>query len=218
MPPALPAVVGVAADGEHRFSKPARPSIRLLAGLGVEGDAHLGVTVQHLSRIARDPLRQAEVDLSRLAEEVMAELRQAEPAREVEVSIAPGLVAGGDPALLRNLLQNLLGNAWKFTAGRAPARIRFERDPTTEAPAGMAAFAVADNGAGFEPAYASKLFRPFQRLHGADEYEGHGIGLATVRRIVERHGGSIRAEGGVDQGATFRFVLPACPRPADASD
>ena len=171
-----------------------------------------------LSRIARDPLRQAEVDLSRLAEEVVAELRQAEPAREVEVSIAPGLVAGGDPALLRNLLQNLLGNAWKFTTGRAPARIRFERDPATEAPAGMAAFAVADNGAGFEPAYASKLFRPFQRLHGADEYEGHGIGLATVRRIVERHGGSIRAEGGVDQGATFRFVLPARPRPADASD
>ena len=171
-----------------------------------------------LSRIARDPLRQAEVDLSRLAEEVLAELRQAEPAREVEASIAPGLVAGGDPALLRNLLQNLLGNAWKFTAGRRPARIRFERDPDADASDGMAAFVVADNGAGFEAAYASKLFRPFQRLHGADEYEGHGIGLATVRRIVERHGGSIRAEGGVDQGATFRFVLPARPQPADASD
>ena len=163
-----------------------------------------------MSRITRDPLRHAAVDMSALAAEVVAELRQDEPGREVEVEIEPGLLAGGDPALLRNLLQNLLGNAWKFTAGRSPARIRFCRDTEAGAAAdGKAAFLVRDNGAGFEPAYASKLFRPFQRLHGADEYEGHGIGLATVKRIVERHGGSIRAEGCVGEGATFRFTLPA---------
>jgi len=167
-----------------------------------------------MSRITRDPLRHAQVDLSRMAEEVVAELRQGDPAREVEVTIEPGLSAGGDPALLRNLLQNLLGNAWKFTAGRAPARIELADDTgRAEAVAGMAAFVVRDNGAGFDPAYASKLFRPFQRLHGADEYEGHGIGLATVRRIVERHGGSIQAEGRAGQGASFRFILPARAAP-----
>ena len=172
-----------------------------------------------MSRITRDPLRHAEVDLSRVAAEVVGELRQAEPSREVEVAIEPGLTAGGDPALLRNLLQNLLGNAWKFTGGRSTARIEFGRDAEAEPAAGMAAFFVRDNGAGFEPAYASKLFRPFQRLHGADEYEGHGIGLATVKRIVERHGGSIRAEGRAGEGATFRFALPAqADRCVEAAD
>ena len=162
-----------------------------------------------MSRITRDPLRHAQVDLSRVAADVVAELRQAEPSREVEAVIEPGLAAGGDPALLRNLLQNLLGNAWKFTGGRSPARIEFGRDTAAEPAPGMAAFLVRDNGAGFDGAYASKLFRPFQRLHGADEYEGHGIGLATVKRIVERHGGSILAEGQAEEGATFRFTLPA---------
>ncbi|MGJ4802056.1 CHASE domain-containing protein [Luteimonas sp. SDU82] len=165
-----------------------------------------------MSRITREPLRHARVDMSRLATEVMADLRQAEPSRQVEVEIEPGLVAGGDPALLRNLLQNLLGNAWKFSAGRSPARIRLAADAgAADLPEGMAGFVVCDNGAGFDPAYASKLFRPFQRLHGADEYEGHGIGLATVKRIVERHGGSIQAEGRSGEGATFRFTLPAEP-------
>lgn len=159
-----------------------------------------------MSRITRDPLRLDEVDLSRLAGEVVAELRHADPARQVEVAIEPGLRAAGDTALLRNLLQNLLGNAWKFTALREDARITFGRDPG--APAEMAGFVVSDNGTGFDPAYASKLFRPFQRLHGNDEFEGHGIGLATVKRIVERHGGTIRAEGMVGAGATFRFCLP----------
>ena len=163
-----------------------------------------------MSRIGREPLRHAQVDLSRVAADVVAELRQADPARRVEVVIDPGLSAGGDPALLRNLLQNLLGNAWKFTARREDARIELAGDTRRgEAAEGLAAFVVRDNGAGFDPAYASKLFRPFQRLHGADEYEGHGIGLATVRRIVERHGGSIQAEGRAGAGASFRFTLPA---------
>ena len=162
-----------------------------------------------MSRITREPLQHADVDLGRLAADVVAELRQGDPARKVDVAIDPDLHAAGDPALLRNLLQNLLGNAWKFTAGRDDARIDFGRDPGEgdDAP-GMAGFFVRDNGAGFDPAYASKLFRPFQRLHGNDEYEGHGIGLATVKRIVERHGGTIRAEGAVGEGATFRFMLP----------
>ncbi|WP_255515302.1 ATP-binding protein, partial [Luteimonas sp. J16] len=147
-------------------------------------------------------------DLSRLATEVIGELRQAEPGRMVETVVEPGIEACGDPALLRNLLQNLIGNAWKFTAGRPHARIEFGRDPEAQPAPGMVALRVRDNGAGFEPAYASKLFRPFQRLHGSDEFEGHGIGLATVKRIIDRHGGSITAEAAVGQGATFRFVLP----------
>ncbi len=164
-----------------------------------------------MSRIAREPLRHVELDLSRIAAEVVAELAQGDPAREVGVAIDPGLRARGDATLVRNLLQNLLGNAWKFTAGRGDARIEFGRDPDADATADegtLAAFFVRDNGAGFEPAYASKLFRPFQRLHSGEEYEGHGIGLATVKRIVERHGGTIRAEGKVGEGATFRFTLP----------
>ena len=161
-----------------------------------------------MSRITRDPLQQARVDLGRLAGEVLAELRQGEPDRAVEARIEPGLEARGDPALLRNLLQNLLGNAWKFTSGRPDACIELMRDPDAHPEPGMLALLVRDNGAGFEPAYASKLFRPFQRLHGADEYEGHGIGLATVKRIAERHGGSISAQGAVGEGATFRFSLP----------
>ena len=163
-----------------------------------------------MSRIGREPLRHAQVDLSRVAAEVVSELRQGDPARQVEVVVEPGLSAGGEPALLRNLLQNLLGNAWKFTARRPDARIELVGDTRRgDAAEGLAAFVVRDNGAGFDPAYASKLFRPFQRLHGADEYEGHGIGLATVRRIVERHGGSIHAEGRAGEGASFRFTLPA---------
>lgn len=161
-----------------------------------------------MSRITREPLQQAQVDLSRLATEVIGELRQAEPGRMVETVVEPGIEACGDPALLRNLLQNLIGNAWKFTAGRPHARIEFGRDPEAQPAPGMVALRVRDNGAGFEPAYASKLFRPFQRLHGSDEFEGHGIGLATVKRIIDRHGGSITAEAAVGQGATFRFVLP----------
>ncbi|WP_187471228.1 CHASE domain-containing protein [Luteimonas viscosa] len=169
-----------------------------------------------ISRIAREPLRRTDVDLSGLAGECLAELQQSDPSRRVETVVEPGLEAGGDVALLRNLLQNLLGNAWKFTGGTEHARIEFGRAAGDGAMPGMVEFFVRDNGAGFDPAYASKLFRPFQRLHGADEFEGHGIGLATVKRIVERHGGTIRAEGAVGRGATFRFTLPARAEAANA--
>lgn len=153
-----------------------------------------------MSRITRGEFKRSPLDLSRLAGEVVAELRQTDPTREVDVVIAPGLRAEGDAALVRNLLQNLLGNAWKFTASTAGARIEF-----TRADAGH--FEVRDNGAGFNAEYAGKLFRPFQRLHREDEYSGHGVGLASVKRIVERHGGSISAEGTPGQGATIRFTL-----------
>jgi PAS domain S-box-containing protein len=157
-----------------------------------------------MSRVSRSELKHVEVDLSAVAREVGAELRNAEPQRRVAFEIQPGLMVHGDPALLRTLMDNLLGNAWKFTRGRDRARIEVGAGPD-------GALFVRDNGAGFAPEYAAKLFRPFQRLHGEDEYPGHGIGLATVKRIVERHGGSIRAEGEVEQGATFWFSLGEHP-------
>ncbi|MBC7991422.1 MAG: CHASE domain-containing protein [Luteimonas sp.] len=160
-----------------------------------------------MSRLSRVELNLAPLDLSQLAAEVVADLRNVQPTRVVDVAIQPGLRAAGDPSLLRNLLQNLLDNAWKFTAGVAHAQIEFGAGPT--AAAGMATFFVRDNGAGFASEYVHKLFRPFQRLHSQEQFVGHGIGLASVKRVVERHGGSIRAEGRPGEGATFWFTLPA---------
>ena len=154
-----------------------------------------------LSRLSRSALKVETVDLSRVAAEVLEELQVTEPARRVEIDVQPGIDVEGDATLLRNLMQNLLGNAWKFTRDRDPARIEFGTSPTGE-------YYVRDNGAGFSQDYVDKLFRPFQRLHNEEHFAGHGIGLATVRRIVERHGGSIRAEGEVGEGATFYFTLP----------
>lgn len=153
-----------------------------------------------MSRISRGEFKRVPLDLSLMATDVLSELQQTEPGREVAVRIAPELRAEGDPALVRNLLENLLGNAWKFTANTALATIEFGVEPG-------GVFYVADNGAGFNADYAGKLFRPFQRLHRDDEFKGHGVGLASVRRIVERHGGTIDATGRPDGGATFRFTL-----------
>lgn len=154
-----------------------------------------------MARLGRSGIKPAALDLTRMAADIVAELRANEPERQVEVEVQPGLRATGDPSLVRNLLQNLLGNAWKFTRGRDGARIMVGRD------AGGAYF-VRDNGAGFAPEYADKLFRPFQRLHTQEEFAGDGVGLATVRRIIERHGGTIRADGVPGEGATFAFTLP----------
>ena len=136
-------------------------------------------------------------------------MREQDPGRHVDVRIEPGLAAWADPALAHNLLQNLLGNAWKFTRQADAPRISVRRDGH--------AMVVEDNGAGFDPNYANKLFRPFQRLHGQEEFPGHGIGLASVRRILERHGGSIRAEGEPGKGARFIFVFPDPPAEESAS-
>jgi len=157
-----------------------------------------------MSRVSRGELRLERVDLSRLASEVIEELRVGDTRRQVEVVIQPELFVIGDAPLLRNLLGNLLGNAWKFTRDRLDARIEFGAVLDAQ---GLEYF-VRDNGAGFSQAYVDKLFRPFQRLHHNDDFAGHGIGLASVKRIVERHGGTIRAEGEVGKGATFWFTLP----------
>jgi signal transduction histidine kinase len=156
-----------------------------------------------LSRLSRMEMRRDRVDLSDLARRVAEDLRRAQPDRPVDVSITNGIVAQGDGRLLRIVLENLLGNAWKFTRHRPGARIEFGVRQDN----GTREFFVRDNGAGFDMAYAQKLFGAFQRLHSAQEFEGTGIGLATVARVVRRHGGDVRAEGAVDQGATFYFTL-----------
>jgi signal transduction histidine kinase len=157
----------------------------------------------NLSRITRVALRRQPVDLTGLAAGVVEELRRRDPSRRVVVEIAQGLSANGDRQLLGIVLENLLGNAWKFTAKRSEARISFGSD----ASAAGSAFFVRDNGAGFDMAYADKLFSPFQRLHRSSDFEGTGIGLATVQRIVNRHGGRLSASAEVDVGATFCFTL-----------
>ncbi|WP_217913475.1 PAS domain S-box protein [Miltoncostaea marina] len=157
-----------------------------------------------LSRISRTEMRREEVDLGAIAHQVADGLREHDPGRRVEFRVADGLRASGDPRLLRVVLDNLLGNAWKFTRDVPDAVVEFGAcadDGTTR-------FYVRDNGAGFDMAYADKLFGPFQRLHHQDEFEGTGIGLATVHRIVRRHGGEVRAEGRVGRGATMWFTIP----------
>lgn len=156
-----------------------------------------------LSRVSQGELVRQSVDLSALAREVAAELQVGDPGRSVTFRIADGVVASGDAGLLRLVLENLLGNAWKYTGGTEGALIEFG----AEADGGARLFFVRDNGAGFDMKYADRLFGVFQRLHTAAEFEGSGIGLATVQRIIHRHGGRIWAEGGVGSGATFFFTL-----------
>ncbi len=158
-----------------------------------------------LSRVTRAGIRRTDVDLSPLARRVVERLRAAEPGRRVDVAIADRLPAAGDPALLEIVLQNLIGNAWKFTSKRSEARI----DVGAADEGGHLVYFVRDDGAGFDMAHAQKLFGVFQRLHPAREFEGTGIGLATVQRIVRRHGGKVWAEGRVGRGATFYFTLRA---------
>jgi PAS domain S-box-containing protein len=156
-----------------------------------------------LSRVSRAELHRDRIDLSDLARQIAAELQTAEPERRVEFAIADRLTATGDWELVRIVLENLLGNAWKFTSTREQARIEIgssEHDGRTE-------FFVRDDGVGFDNDHAGQLFKPFQRLHRANEFPGTGIGLASVYRIIARHGGQISAEGEIDRGATFTFTL-----------
>ncbi len=156
-----------------------------------------------LARVSRAALQRERVDLSALARAVVAELRQSEPGRVVDVVVQGDLMALGDPTLLRVALENLLGNAWKFTGKRDAAHIVFGAQQQD----GETTYFVRDDGAGYDPTYADKLFGAFQRLHSTEEFPGTGIGLATVQRIVRRHGGRIWAEGQVNLGATFFFTL-----------
>ncbi|MCM2358243.1 MAG: PAS domain S-box protein [Geobacteraceae bacterium] len=162
-------------------------------------------TLLNFSRLAHCEIKPETVDLSAMAREITAALRVAEPQRRVTFAIAEEVTADGDPALLRVVLENLLGNAWKYTGKREEAVIEFG---VTEIDGKPACF-VRDNGAGFDMAYADKLFAPFQRLPGTDEFRGHGIGLATVERIIRHHGGKVWTEGEPGKGAIFRFTLPA---------
>jgi two-component system, sensor histidine kinase and response regulator len=159
--------------------------------------------VLYLSRVSRADLREQEVDLSSLAGLVLSRLKESEPERRVELKIRPGVVVTGDGQLLRIALENLLENAWKFTAKESDSRIEFGMAHASGEPT----YFVRDNGAGFDMIYADRLFGPFQRLHPQNEFPGSGIGLATVQRIIHRHGGRVWAEGLVGQGATFHFTL-----------
>ena len=156
-----------------------------------------------LSRVTQEEMRRDVVDLSALARSAATELQRTQPDRLVEFVIPPGIIAVGDGSLIRVMLENLLGNAWKFTSKQATARIEFG----AKEQAAQAVYFVRDNGAGFDRAYADKLFGAFQRLHTVDEFPGTGIGLPTVQRIVRRHGGTVWAEASPAAGATFYFPV-----------
>ncbi|MGE0157803.1 MAG: MEDS domain-containing protein [Gemmatimonadales bacterium] len=162
-----------------------------------------------VGRVGQKGLVVQNVDLTRLATDVVAELRRNDAGRDVEIHVDQGMRAQGDETLLRATLENLLGNAWKFTGKRDRAHIEMRAGEITD---GYQTFLVADNGAGFDSATsASKMFGLFQRLHRQDEFSGTGVGLATVERVIRRHGGRIWAEGARDQGAKFYFTLPVAP-------
>ena len=162
----------------------------------------------NLSKVTRAPMKLVPVDLSQLAERIAAELQRTQPERQVSFKITPNMKARGDLSLIQAVLENLLNNAWKYSSKRDQAQIDFGSKYEN----GETIYFVQDNGAGFDMAYAGKLFGAFQRLHAMTEFPGTGIGLATVQRIIHRHGGRVSAEGAVDQGATFYFTLPALER------
>jgi PAS domain S-box-containing protein len=156
-----------------------------------------------LSRVSFLELHLADIDVSRVAHEIAGDLAHAHPERRVQFAVADGLKAVGDPGLLRIVLENLIGNAWKYTSKKAAAKIEVGRAVER----GVTSFYVRDDGAGFDMEFAEKLFEPFQRLHNSAEFEGTGIGLATVQRVIDRHRGRVWAEGSVGQGATVFFTL-----------
>jgi len=156
-----------------------------------------------LSRISRSALERKDVDLSKIAREIADSIRESDPSRAVVFTVEDTDVADGDERFLRVALENLLHNAWKFTAGRTPARISFGQENLD----GETVYCLSDNGVGFDMAYANKLFGAFQRLHNETEFPGTGIGLATVRRVISKHGGRIWAAAEPGKGATFRFTL-----------
>lgn len=161
-----------------------------------------------LSRVNSTELVARSCELSTMARTILEQLQAEQPERKVRVSIQEGLVDRGDPRLLRAVLENLLGNAWKFTRGREEAEIEFR---ATQDARGVRTYVVSDNGAGFDMAYREKLFGVFKRLHSQKEFEGTGVGLATVQRIIRRHGGRVWGEGERGQGARFFFTLGESP-------
>jgi light-regulated signal transduction histidine kinase (bacteriophytochrome) len=160
----------------------------------------------HLSQVSTAEMNLQDVDLSAAVTAICDQLRARDPGRRVRVTVEDGVRVTADRPLIRTVLENLLENAWKFTAGRKQATIAFATIAVDDAP--LCCY-VRDNGAGFDPAYADKLFQPFQRLHASSEYPGTGTGLASVQRIIDRHGGRTWAEGAVGRGATIYFTLDA---------
>lgn len=160
-----------------------------------------------LSRISRQTLHREIVDVSALAESIVQDMRQKDPSRSVAVVIQPNMAVHGDRRLVGDLFQNLIGNAWKFTSKTGQPRIEIGQSNG----GALATLYIRDNGAGFDMAYEQKLFKPFQRLHAAADFDGSGVGLATVARIIDRHGGRIWAEGKPNEGAVFYFTLPTAP-------
>lgn len=190
-------------DYAHLLDEEGRTFLHEVRNASVEM-AQLIDDLLELSRVTRREIQREVVNLSELAQTVLAELDTREPGRSVQAKVEAGLFAQGDKRLLGVVLRNLLGNAWKFTSKRDPAKIIFGQAEQN----GEKVYFVRDNGAGFDMDYADKLFGAFQRLHSATEFEGSGVGLATVQRVIRRHGGQVWAEGLVNQGATFYFTLP----------
>ncbi|MET0383705.1 MAG: ATP-binding protein, partial [Burkholderiaceae bacterium] len=157
-----------------------------------------------LSRLQSQPIKRQPVDLSQLARYVVEDLRGDDPERDADIAIEPGLVIQGDPTLIRIAMENLVGNAWKYSSQSARTRIELKR----ELLGGQPTYIVADGGAGFDMRFADRLFGVFQRLHSAKDFQGTGVGLASVRRIIRRHGGDIWAEAEVGKGAKFFFTIP----------
>lgn len=193
----------LAEDLRHQLDDTARDHLRRVLAAAARMSDLIDALLE-LSLISRTPLGRHEVDLTAVAWAVIDEQRRRESTRSVVVSVTPGLVADADGRLVRILLDNLIGNAWKFTAKIEDARI----EVGAEQHAGQTVFFVRDNGAGFDMACVDRLFKPFQRLHHEREYAGTGIGLATVKRIVDRHGGRIWADSEPGSGACFYFTLP----------
>lgn len=194
----------IAEDYGTQLPEPAR---QMLAHMREESlrASQLVEDLLKLARVARGPLARETIDLSEMARDILDDFRRREPDRSVRTRVEDGVVGTGDPRLVRVLLENLLGNAWKFTARAADPQVEFAREERD----GEQVFVVRDNGAGFDALRAEQLFTPFKRFHAATEYEGTGVGLATVQRIVHRHGGRVWAESRPGQGATFRFTLGA---------
>jgi light-regulated signal transduction histidine kinase (bacteriophytochrome) len=184
-------------DTARDYVQRVRDASQRMAGL-IEG-------ILELSRIVRQDMHREPVDLSAMAQEVLDSLAAQEPQRQVDIHVAGGLVAECDRRLLHVVLDNLLGNAWKYTSKHPQARIEFGRREAAEGAA--ACYFVRDDGAGFDMKYSGNLFGAFQRMHGVSEFAGHGVGLATVQRIIRRHGGRIWAEAQMEKGATFFFTL-----------
>jgi len=192
---------------QHSASEGLNEEGHMLVDRLLEGSNRMSAIIDdllNLSRASSHPLHRTTINLSHIAETIAARLQAEKDSRQLRITIAKGAQAFADEGLMQVVLENLLGNAWKYTSKLDSAEIEFGY---TEEEAGTVYF-VRDNGAGFNPRYADRLFRPFQRLHSQTEFTGTGVGLATAYRIIMRHGGKIWARGGVDQGATFFFTLP----------